>query len=185
MRPFEVVDICKVIKISLNSNYGIKCYRIVRNNKKRGGLSLYKVSDLLKHLEQTTIYYIAPELSITDAKNYLKEKRIGAVSVKTDDELVGILTERDILWKCDLRDDLSLVKVESIMTPVEDIVTVNPAVNLEECFNLMDVHRIRHLPVVEERKLVGMISIRDLVRAIVDQQFFISSQLENYLTGRS
>jgi CBS domain-containing protein len=71
------------------------------------------------------------------------------------------------------------------MTPVEDIVSVNPNIDLEECFNLMDVHRIRHLPVVEDGKLVGMLSIRDLVRAIVDQQIFISSQLESYITGRS
>ena len=146
---------------------------------------MYKVADLLKHLKQTTVYYIAPDLSISDAKDYMKERQIGAVSVKADDELVGILTERDILWKCDLQGDLSLVKVKRIMTPVEDIVTVNPSVDLEECFNLMDVHRIRHLPVVEKDKLVGMISIRDLVRAIVDQQIFISSQLENYITGRS
>jgi len=146
---------------------------------------MYKVGDLLKHLKQTTVYHIAPDSSITDAKGYMKEKKIGAVSVKADDELVGILTERDILWKCDLRDDLSLEKVESIMTPVEDIVSVNPNIDLEECFNLMDVHRIRHLPVVEDGKLVGMLSIRDLVRAIVDQQIFISSQLESYITGRS
>ena len=146
---------------------------------------MYKVGDLLKHLKQTTVYYIAPDASITDAKGYMKEKHIGAVSVKADDELVGILTERDILWKCDLRHDLSLEKVVSIMTPVEDIVTVHPSVDLEECFNLMDVHRIRHLPVVENEKLVGMLSIRDLVRAIVDQQIFISSQLESYITGRS
>ena len=146
---------------------------------------MYKVGDLLKHLNQTTVYNIAPGSSITDAKDYMKAKRIGAISVKSDDELVGILTERDILWKCDLRNDLSLEKVESIMTPVEDIVTVNPNIDLEECFNLMDVHRIRHLPVVEKDKLVGMLSIRDLVRAIVDQQIFISSQLESYITGRS
>lgn len=146
---------------------------------------MYKVGDLLKHLKQTTVYYITPELSITDAKDYMKERRVSAVSVKSGDKLVGILTERDILWKCDLKDDLSLDKVESIMTPVEDIVTVNPSVDLEECFNLMDVHRIRHLPVVEEGQLVGMLSIRDLVRAIVDQQILISSQLESYMTGRS
>jgi len=146
---------------------------------------MYKVGDLLKHLKQTTVYNIAPGSSIIDAKDYMKEKRIGAVSIKAGDELVGILTERDILWKCDLRNDLSLEKVESFMTPVEDIVTVNPSVDLEECFNLMDVHRIRHLPVVENDKLVGMLSIRDLVRAIVDQQIFISSQLESYITGRS
>ena len=146
---------------------------------------MYKVGDLLKHLKQTTVYFIAPDISVTDARDYMKEKGIGAVSVKADDEMVGILTERDILWKCELRDDLSLEKVESIMTPVADIVTVNPSVDLEECFNLMDVHRIRHLPVVENNKLVGMLSIRDLVRAIVDQQIFISSQLESYITGRS
>jgi CBS domain-containing protein len=146
---------------------------------------MYTVGNLLKHLNQTTIYSIAPDSSITDARDYMKEKRIGAVSVKADDELVGILTERDILWKCELREDLSLEKVESIMTPVDDIVTVDPSVDLEECFNLMNVHRIRHLPVVEDDKLVGMLSIRDLVRAIVDEQILISSQLESYITGRS
>jgi CBS domain-containing protein len=146
---------------------------------------MYTVGDLLKHLKQTSVFYISPDFSISDANDYMKEKDIGAVSVKLEDELVGILTERDLLWKCELRDDLSLVKVETIMTPVEDIVSVTPGVDLEECFNLMDVHRIRHLPVVENEKLVGMISIRDLVRAIVDQQIFISSQLESYITGRS
>ena len=146
---------------------------------------MYTVGDLLKHLKQTSVFYISPEFSITDAIAYMKEKGIGAVSVKSDDELVGILTERDLLWKCELRDDLSLEKVETIMTPVKDIVSVTPGVDLEECFNLMDVHRVRHLPVVDEGELVGMLSVRDLVRAIVDQQIFISSQLESYITGRS
>jgi len=146
---------------------------------------MYTVGNLLKHVNQTTVYFITPDSSITDARDYMKEKSIGAVSVKADDELVGILTERDILWKCELRDDLSLEKVESIMTPVDDIVSVDPSLDLEECFNLMNAHRIRHLPVVENDKLVGMLSIRDLVRAIVDQQILISSQLESYITGRS
>lgn len=146
---------------------------------------MYTVGNLLKHLKQMTVYFITPDLSVTDAVNYMKDKRIGAVSVKKDDQLVGILTERDILWKCDLRDDLSNCKVESIMTPVKDVVTVNPRIDLEECFNLMNVHRIRHLPVVEEGNPVGMISIRDLVRAIVDQQIIISSQLESYISGRT
>ena len=146
---------------------------------------MYTVGDLLKHLKQRSVYYISPDFSISDANDYMKERDIGAVSVKFEDELVGILTERDLLWKCELRDDLSLVKVETIMTPVKDIVSVTPGVDLEECFNLMDVHRIRHLPVVENDKLVGMLSIRDLVRAIVDQQIFISSQLESYIAGRS
>jgi CBS domain-containing protein len=146
---------------------------------------MYSVGDLLKHLKQTDVFYISPEFSITEAKDYMKEKGIGAVSVKLNDALVGILTERDILWKCELREDLSLQKVETIMTPVKDIVSVTPGVDLEECFNLMDVNRVRHLPVVDDSGLVGMLSIRDLVRAIVDQQIFVSSQLENYITGRS
>jgi CBS domain-containing protein len=146
---------------------------------------MYTVGDLLKHLKQTSVFFISPDISITDAKDYMMEKGIGAVSVKAGDELVGILTERDMLWKCELRDDLSLKKVEAIMTPAKDIVSVTPSVDLEECFNLMEVHRIRHLPVVDGGDLVGMLSIRDLVRAIVDQQIFISSQLENYITGRS
>lgn len=146
---------------------------------------MYTVGDLLKHLKQTSIYFISPDTSITDAKDYMMEKGIGAVSIKSDDKLVGILTERDMLWKCELRDDLSQVKVEGVMTPAKDIVSVTTGVDLEECFNLMEVHRVRHLPVVDEGKLVGMLSIRDLVRAIVDQQIFVSSQLENYITGRS
>ena len=146
---------------------------------------MYTVGNLLKHLKQSTIYFIEPDSSITEARDYMKEKSIGAVSVKAADDFVGILTERDILWKCELRDDLSLEDVESIMTPADAIVTVDPSVDLEECFNLMNMHRIRHLPVVEDGKLVGMLSIRDLVRAIVDQQILISSQLESYITGRS
>jgi CBS domain-containing protein len=146
---------------------------------------MYTVGDLLKHLKQTGVYFISPDASITEAKDYMMEKGIGAVSIKSGEELVGILTERDMLWKCELRDDLSQVKVEQVMTPAKDIVSVTTGVDLEECFNLMDVHRVRHLPVVEEGNLVGMLSIRDLVRAIVDQQIFISSQLESYITGRS
>jgi len=146
---------------------------------------MYTVGDLLKHLKQSTLYSIAPGDSISDALSYMKEKGIGAVSVLSDDELAGILTERDVLWKCDLQGDLSQVKVAAIMTPGVEIISVSPGVDLEECFNLMDVHSIRHLPVVQDGKQVGMLSIRDLVRAIVDQQIFISSQLESYITGRS
>jgi len=146
---------------------------------------MYTVGDLLKHLKQTTMYFISADDRVTDALNYMKEKQIGAVSVKAGDDLVGILTERDVLWKCDLREDLSAVKVEKIMTPASEVVTVNPNVDLEECFNLMNVHRIRHLPVIVDGEQVGMLSIRDLVRAIVDQQIFISSQLESYLSGRT
>jgi CBS domain-containing protein len=146
---------------------------------------MYTVGDLLKHIKQTSVYFISPDASVTDAKDYMMEKSIGAVSVKSGEQLVGILTERDLLWKCELRDDLSKVKVEEVMTPGKEIVSVTTGVDLEECFNLMDVHRVRHLPVVEGGNLVGMVSIRDLVRAIVDQQIFISSQLENYITGRS
>jgi CBS domain-containing protein len=146
---------------------------------------MYTVGDLLKHLKQTTIYSIAPEDNTSEAIAYMKDKGIGAVSVKSGDELAGILTERDVLWKCDLKDDLSQVKVADIMTPAVEIISVSPGVDLEECFNLMNVHSIRHLPVLQDGKQVGMISIRDLVRAIVDQQIFISSQLESYITGRS
>jgi len=146
---------------------------------------MYTVGDLQKHLKQTTIYSVASQDNISEAVAYMKEKGIGAVSVKSDDELAGILTERDVLWKCDLKGDLSGVKVEEIMTPAAEIISVAPGVDLEECFNLMNVHSIRHLPVVHDGKQVGMISIRDLVRAIVDQQIFVSSQLESYITGRS
>lgn len=146
---------------------------------------MYTVGDLLKYLKQTTLYFISAEESVISAVVYMKEKQIGAVSVRSGEDLVGILTERDVLWKCDLHEDLSTVNVRAIMTPVSDMVMVNPNLDLEECFNLMNVHRIRHLPVVVDGKQVGMLSIRDLVRAIVDQQILVSSQLESYITGRT
>jgi CBS domain-containing protein len=146
---------------------------------------MYTVGDLLKHLKQTTLFSITAEDSISEAIAYMKEKAIGAVPVKAGEELTGILTERDVLWKCDLEGDLSGVKVADIMTPGDQIISVAPGADLEECFNLMNVHSIRHLPVVQGGKQVGMISIRDLVRAIVDQQIFISSQMESYIPGRS
>ena len=89
---------------------------------------MYTVGDLLKHLKQTTIYSIAPEDNISEAIAYMKEKEIGAASVKSGDELAGILTERDVLWKCDLKDDLSQVKVADIMTPAVEIISVSPGV---------------------------------------------------------
>jgi CBS domain-containing protein len=146
---------------------------------------MYTVGDLLKYLKQTTLYFISAEESVISAVVYMKEKQIGAVSVRSGEDLVGILTERDVLWKCDLHEDLSTVNVRAIMTPVSDMVMVNPNLDLEECFNLMNAHRIRHLPVVVDGKQVGMLSIRDLVRAIVDQQILVSSQLESYITGRT
>lgn len=146
---------------------------------------MYTVRDLLKHLNQTTLYSIRPDDRIPVAIAYMKEKAIGAVPVKVGEELTGILTERDVLWKCDLAGDLSSVRVADIMTPADQIISVAPGSDLEQCFNLMNVHNIRHLPVVQDGQQVGMISIRDLVRAIVDQQIFISSQLESYITGRS
>lgn len=146
---------------------------------------MYKVSNLLKHLKQKEVFFILPEINVAEARGYMKERQIGAVSVVSGLEFVGILTERDILWKCEPGDNLLLVTVESIMTPKEVVVSVNPNADLMECFSLMDVHRIRHLPVVEEDNLVGMVSIRDLVRAIVDQQIFVSDQLESYIRGGS
>ena len=85
---------------------------------------MYTVGDLLKHLKQTSLYSIAPENTISKAIAYMKENGIGAVSVRSDDELVGILTERDVLWKCDLMADLSQVKVADIMTPAAEIITL-------------------------------------------------------------
>ena len=87
---------------------------------------MYTVRDLLKHLNQTTLYSISPDDSIPVAIAYMKEKAIGAVPVKVGEELTGILTERDVLWKCDLAGDLSSVRVADIMTPADQIISVAP-----------------------------------------------------------
>lgn len=128
------------------------------------------------------VWSTTPDASVYDALLLLAEKNIGALLVLQEGELVGIISERDYARKVALRGKASVeTPVREIMT--EDVVTVSPQSTVEEAMALMTDKRIRHLPVVEEDKLVGVISIGDLVKSIIAKQEVMINQLENYISG--
>jgi CBS domain-containing protein len=140
------------------------------------------VAQILKSKPDPTVYTIAPVASVFDALNLMAQKSIGALIVTEGENVVGIITERDYARK------IVLMARASRDTPVRDIMTlsvmyVGPDQTTEECMALMTENRLRHLPVMDGGKLVGLISIGDLVKDIISEQRFIIEQLEHYITG--
>jgi CBS domain-containing protein len=140
------------------------------------------VAHILKAKADQTVYTIAPTASVFDAVKLMAEKNIGALVVMEGETVVGIVTERDYARK------IVLMARSSKDTPVRDIMTssamyVSPAQRSEECMALMTENRVRHLLVIDSGKLVGIVSIGDLVRDTISEQKFIIQQLEHYITG--
>ncbi len=139
------------------------------------------VKDLLKG-KGYDIWAVAPDDSVYDALKLMADKNVGAVLVMDADHLVGILSERDyarrVLFKGKLPEE---TPVREIMT--EKVLWVRPDQTVEECMALMTNKRVRHLPVFEGDQLIGVISIGDVVKAIISEQEFMIEQLEHYITG--
>ena len=136
-----------------------------------------------KKAEDATVHAIAPTATVLEALQSMAEKHIGALLVMEGNTIVGILTERDYARKIALLGRSSLTtRVSEVMTKA--VMYVNPSQTSEECMVLMTQNRLRHLPVVEEGELLGMISIGDLVKDIISQQQFIIEQLEHYISGQ-
>lgn len=128
------------------------------------------------------IWSVLPETIVFDAIKLMADKNIGALLVLHGGNLIGIFSERDYARKVILKGKSSKeITVKEIMT--EDVVYVQPNQTIEECMALMTGKRIRHLPVLEGEQVVGMISIGDVVKAIISEQEFTIKQLENYITG--
>jgi CBS domain-containing protein len=128
------------------------------------------------------VWTISPDRSVFDALQLMADKNIGALIVTDQEKVIGIFSERDYARKIILKGKASKeTRVSEIMTPVVVYVTWRHTV--EDCMNLMTDKRIRHLPVLEEGKLVGLISIGDVVKAIISDREFTIKQLENYITG--
>ena len=128
------------------------------------------------------VWSIDADASVFEALEFMADKNIGAVIVVHGGELVGIMSERDYARKIILMARLSKkTKVSEIMTP--DPVTVTSADTVGACMGLMTENRFRHLPVVDEGVLKGVISIGDVVRAVIEEQKFLIEQLESYITG--
>ena len=123
---------------------------------------------------------IGPDASVIDALKLMADKDIGALLVVENDKLVGILSERDYARKVILHGKSSHdIPVKEIMT--ERVICVQPNNTVEECMALMTDKRIRHLPVIENDKLIGVLSIGDLVKETISEQQFIIKQLESYI----
>jgi CBS domain-containing protein len=128
------------------------------------------------------VWSTSPNTTVFDALKFMSEKSIGALVVLDNQEVVGVFSERDYARKVTLEGKSSKnLPVKEIMT--RRVVCVKPEYTTEDCMALMTDKHIRHLPVVEDDELVGIISIGDVVKAIISQQELVIEQLENYITG--
>lgn len=140
-----------------------------------------KVRNVLQSKSNSTIS-VSPDSTVFEALELMVEKNIGALLVMDQEEFVGIFTERDYARKVILKGKASKeTLIREIMT--EDPVTVTPDNTIEDCMRLMTNKFIRHLPVLDNGKLIGIISIGDVVKYIIEEQRFIIENLEHYITG--
>lgn len=140
---------------------------------------------LVKHLLDSKgrhVISIAPDLSVFDAIKLMADQSVGSLIVMDDDKLCGIVTERDYARKVIIKGRSSeSTSVSEIMTT--DVLTTTGSETVNRCMELMTERRIRHLPVVEDDQVIGMISIGDLVQAIIAGQQEEIEQLESYISG--
>lgn len=138
------------------------------------------VSELLNS-KGHAVYSIQPEATVKGALEELADKDIGALLVMAEGDLVGIFSERDYARRVELEgrrsDDTN---IQDVMT--ESPVCVRPDQSVDECMALMTERRIRHLPVIEDDRVVGVISIGDVVKEVIAEQQFQIEQLENYIS---
>jgi CBS domain-containing protein len=128
------------------------------------------------------VYAVGPDEPVYEAIRQMAERQVGALLVMDGERLAGIVSERDYARKVILRDRASrTTPVRDIMTA--EVVSVAPHETVQACMQLMTRHRIRHLPVVEEGRVVGMLSIGDLVKAVIDDQQQEIEQLQRYIAG--
>jgi CBS domain-containing protein len=140
------------------------------------------VAELLKSRPARPMVSVSPEDTVLDAIKVLAREDIGAAVVMAGDRMAGIFSERDYTRKIVLKGRSSdTTRVEEIMTA--NVVCVSPRAKTRDCMALMSEKNIRHLPVVEEGRVVGMVSIRDIVSDIIADQDFTISQLEHYISG--
>ena len=128
------------------------------------------------------VFAIAPESTVLEALDMMAQHNIGALLVMSGENMEGIVSERDCVRKVDLTGrNAGDTKIGDIMT--SQVVTVQCDQPLEECMELMIERNIRHLPVYDGEELVGLLSVRDVLREVVEVQQMLLSQLERYITG--
>ncbi|GIV65966.1 MAG: CBS domain-containing protein [Chloroflexota bacterium] len=129
------------------------------------------------------VWSVSPDATVLEALELMAEKDIGAVPVVKDGKLVGIFSERDYARQAvRQRETLNLLPVSTFMTT--DVITVSPTQTVKDCMILMTARRIRHLPVIENDSLVGIITIGDVVKTIISDQALLLEEMEKYISGR-
>ncbi len=140
------------------------------------------VRNILQTKSNITIT-ISPDTIVFNALEIMVEKNVSALLVMENEKLIGIFSERDYARKVILKGKSSReTRIEEIMTG--DLVTVSPDSTIDDCMRLMTSRFIRHLPVVADDNLIGIISIGDVVKYIIEEQKFIIQNMEQYITGR-
>jgi CBS domain-containing protein len=139
------------------------------------------ISEILAR-KGSTVWSTAPAASVFDAIALMADKNIGALPVLENGWLIGIISERDYTRKVILEGKSSQeTRVEEIMT--QDLVTADPSDSVVDCLRVMTEERVRHLPVIKGAKIVGILSIGDLVKCLISAQAETIENLEQYLTG--
>ncbi len=139
-----------------------------------------KVRNILQSKNET-ICTVGPEITVYEAIEMMCEKNIAAILIIENGKLAGIFTERDYARKVVLKGKSSkLTQVGELMS--RNLYSVTSESTVEDCMNMMNAKKIRHLPVVDDGKLVGVISVGDLIRFIIEEQRGIIEHLENYIT---
>lgn len=139
-------------------------------------------ADVLRAKNLSETYQVTPDTSVYEAIRLMSDKGIGALVVMQGNRLVGMFSERDYTRK------IALMDRSSRTTPVSDIMsttltTVTPTTSIDECLSLMTDKHIRHLPIMQEGELIGMLSIGDLVKTMIHEQQKMIQQLQSYITG--
>jgi CBS domain-containing protein len=140
-----------------------------------------KIRDILK-TKGDTIWSVKVDDTVFEALKIMADKHLGALLVIDDEQIVGIISERDYARKVILAGRFShATRVEEIMSA--NVVCAQLDQNIDESMAVMTDKRIRHLPVLDQGKVVGVVSIGDLVKAVISEQQFVIEQLEHYITG--
>ncbi len=137
---------------------------------------------MLLEMKGSAVYSIAPDASVLDAIRLMSERGIGAVLVMDGDALAGIVSERDYTRKVVLQGRASKdTRVEEIMTG--EVITATPELTLDQAMRLVTERRIRHLPITREGKVIGVVSIGDMVKTLISLQKETIEQLQHYIGG--
>ncbi|MFN0215437.1 MAG: CBS domain-containing protein [Saprospiraceae bacterium] len=143
---------------------------------------MLKVSQILASKAKSAVYSVAPTQMVIEALELMSARNIGAVMVLQNERLVGIFSERDYARKGILQDrKAKSTPVSEVMTA--NVFTVSPDASIEECMQIMSERKFRHLPVLNGSEVVGLISVSDVVAAIIREQQFRIESLEQYISS--